>query len=295
MADWKITHRTLTLLLLLLSLAATAKKHAVYITMGQSNAEGRETIDKLPHELRQGYRHLRFANIRENSLWKFGERQLLEDRTWSFQDIVNGLIDRTAKQDFYAIKCTYGGTAIALHQTNPWIPTWNASVEYLDTARAYRGHEADGKAYKIGNSLALAFAEGFATLVAGELSHLKDGYEVKAILWHQGESDRKAGSQYYRNLATLIAYFRDTIFHITGDKRTRHLPVIIGTVSHLSRQYNAEVEAAQLRLDHEDSNLHLIDMSQAELKADQLHFDSLSTVQLGCKMFDKLVEIGSLK
>lgn len=289
--------KIIVLLLSAAALAAPAQKRAVYITAGQSNADGRERIAKLPEYLKAGkYSHLRFANVTGSAPSAFGDRNLLGEKRYAFQDVCNYWLDRASKQDFYAVKCAYGGTAIALGQTAPKVPVWNASTEYLDTARAYRGHTDGARGawpFVEGNSLAKSFASGFKALVDGELSKLADGYEVKAIMWHQGESDRRAGAQYYDNLKTLIAYMRNTIYEATGDEKALHTPFIMGTVCRRSRQYNAEVEQARRRLAAEDPDIHLIDMSRASLLPDQLHFDSLSTEYLGRAMYNMLVSIGA--
>ena len=279
-----------------------AQKRAVFITAGQSNADGRETIDKLPAYLKSGnYRHLRFANITSTGKSSFGDRNLLAEKRFAFQDVCNYLIDQHAKHDFYTIKCAYGGSAIALGQTAPKVPVWNASKEYLDTARAFRGWSADHPKgdgrwpFKEGNSLAKAFSTGFASLVDGELSKLKSGYEVKAIMWDQGESDRHAASAYYDNLKTLIACLRQSIFQKTGDKRSLQTPFIMVTVCHDSKQYSKEVEDAQYRLAKEDPDVYVIDMSKVSLRSDRLHFDSFSTEYLGKAMYNMLVKIGAVK
>lgn len=280
-------------LLMQVTLVASAQQRTVLITAGQSNAEGRESMAKLPTYLHSDkYRHLRYAFITDSARTRFRDRQLLQESHWAFQDVCNYLIDCHTSQNFYAIKCTYGGTAIALNQTPPETPTWNASPTYLDTAKAYRGHLADGKAFRCGNSLAKSFSEGFSSLVDGELSKIPEGYDVKAIMWHQGESDRNAAGAYYDNLKTLIAYMRNAIYERTGDPKDKALPIIMGTQSHDSQQYNPIVEKAQYDLVCTDPNVYMIDMSRATLKDDHLHFDSLSTEYLGRAMYDKLIELG---
>lgn len=285
-------------LLVAFSLAASAQTEpaSVFITAGQSNADGRARINTLPAAIREnGYKHLLFANITEGPKAGFSERKILKEKRWAFSDMVNYLIDQNTNEQFYSVKCAYGGTAIALGQRPPKVPTWNASEEYLDTARAYRGHLSDRVTMAHGNSLAMELAEGFGTLVDNVLSKLPQGYKVKAILWHQGESDRRAAKDYYKNFTTLIAFLRHAIYEKTGDKDALHLPVILGTVPHKSKQYSPIVEEAQMRAVKDDKNMHLIDMSEAELLDDQLHFDSLATEYAGRAYYNKLVDIGAVK
>lgn len=288
----------LVLFLAVVAMTAAAQKRAVFITAGQSNADGREYVSKLPSYLKSGkYNHLRFANVTSEAKTTFGDRNLLSGKRYAFQDITNYWIDQASAQDFYAIKCTFGGTAIALGQTAAKVPVWNASKEYLDTARAYRGQINGGSGswpFVEGNSLAKSFSTGVASLIDGTLSRLTDGYEVKAIMWHQGESDRKAAGQYYDNLKTLIAYMRQSIYDKTGDDKALTTPFIMGTVCRNSTQYSSVVEDAQRKIAAEDPNVYIIDMSKASLRSDNLHFDSLSTEYLGKAMYNVLVKIGAV-
>lgn len=282
--------------MLLATMTVSAQKRDVFIIAGQSNADGREEIEHLPSYLKDGkYNHLRYANVVAAARTSFGDRNLLKEKLYSFNDVCNYWIDKAEKQDFYSIRCTYGGTAIALGQTNIKLPVWNASKEYLDTARAYRGGANAGWPFREGNSLAKSLTSGFSSLVDGELSKLKDGYEVKAIIWHQGESDRAAADSYYDNLKTLIAYIRNSIYEKTGDKKALKTPFIMGTISHKSVQYSKGVEDAQYKIAKEDPNVHIISMKDASLRADNLHFDSISNDYLGKAMYNMLVKIGAVK
>lgn len=277
---------TLFFLLLGLPLLALAP---VFITAGQSNADGRVYVNQLPYYIKANdYRHLNFASVAGPEDGTFGPRNISSATRWAFQDVVNYFIDQRSTSDFYAVKCTYGGTAIALGQTAAKVPEWNASRAYLDTAKAYRGD------WTKGNSLAKSLTEGMRDLVNVTLSKLNGGYDVKAIMWHQGESDRKAADAYYDNFMTLVTYLRDSISNITGDEADRHLPVILGTISHKSKQYSSVVEQAQRKAAANDPNIYLIDMSDAGLREDNLHFDSAWTEYLGKKMFNVLVQIGAV-
>ena len=50
------------------------------------------------------------------------------------------------------------------------------------------------------------------------------------------------------------------------------------------------MEAAMKRLAKEDSNIYLIDMSDAELLGDRLHFNQISSDYLGKKMYEQIKE-----
>ena len=51
------------------------------------------------------------------------------------------------------------------------------------------------------------------------------------------------------------------------------------------------MEAGMRRLAEEDSNAYLIDMSDAELLNDRLHFNKKSAEHLGREMYKRLAEI----
>lgn len=58
----------------------------------------------------------------------------------------------------------------------------------------------------------LSFIQEIDMCIDKTLSRLKDGYQIDAFLWHQGESDYAKSKDYYRNLKTMVAYVR---MHLT--------------------------------------------------------------------------------
>ena len=67
-----------------------------------------------------------------------------------------------------------------------------------------------------GNSLLLSFIQEIDMCIDKTLSRLKDGYQIDAFLWHQGESDYAKSKDYYRNLKTMVAYVRMHLTEKTG-------------------------------------------------------------------------------
>ena len=111
-----------------------------------------------------------------------------------------------------------------------------------------------------------------------------------AILWHQGESDRAYGDKYYENLKAVVAYVRNHLSEKTGEDYSK-LPFIFGTVARKNKQYGSEVEEAIKRLAKEDKNAYLIDMSDAELMGDRLHFNQNSAEYLGKQMYEQIKKL----
>lgn len=272
---------------LAIGLSATARTQptpaSVFITAGQSNADGRASIDTRPSYLDGGYRFLRYANVTRASDGRFTDFEF--GKRFAFCDITNYYIEQALQRDFYAIKCAYGGTAIALRDTHPKHPVWWADKEWISRNKAYRGNIDEGK------SLTLALTEGFKDCVDSTLSHLPGGYDVKAIMWHQGESDHHEAAEYYRNFKEMILFMRQQIFRVTGKEKDLTLPFIFGTISHASKQYSEVVEEAQRRVASELPGVYLIDLSDAGLLGDGLHFDGPWTEYVGKVMYNKLVEL----
>lgn len=266
---------------------ATAQKPAsVYITAGQSNADGRERVSKLPSYMKQGYQHLRYANVTNSCDGTFGARTFNDKNgRYAFCDVTNYFIDQVANNDFYAIKCARGGTAIDTAATAANRPVWCADSAWIAANNAFRGDINTGK------SLTKSLTDGVAYCAATTLSKLQGGYDVKAIMWHQGESDNKQGGHYYKNFKDMITFMRNAIYQATGKEKDKTLPFIFGTVAHKNKQYSSEVEKAQKQVAAELPNIYCIDMSDAELLPDELHFDSAWTEYLGKMMYNKLVEL----
>lgn len=283
---------SLIILFMLTPLCALLAQKSVFITAGQSNADGRAYNSSAdgywPSYLTSApvYSYLHFAQIATdaNPQWKnsgIGNRL-------AFCDVTNYYLDQRLQDDFYSVKCTYGGSAIQPGATAAKVPCWYANLDdkaWEDTAHAAVSDVNYG-------SLSLALVQRFRMLAESTLSKIEGGYKVRAIMWHQGESDRGASAKYYDNLKNLILYFRQRIYEITGDEDALHLPFIMGSVCRKSTQYNKTVEEAHWKMTMDLENVYCIDMSNVPLRSDNLHFNSVSTEYLGICMFNKLVELG---
>ena len=283
-----------------LTLAVAQQKAPVFLYAGQSNADGREYTTNLPDYMKQGgalpsspYTHLKWASICGNpSKTAFDTRVFNSGERYAFCDVTNYWIDKAVSTDFYAIKCAYGGTAIAPGVTAEKLPIWYADAEWMTTHYAYKGDDITQAEYANYNSLTKNLTEGVASLIDGTLAALDAGYDVKAIMWHQGESDRNAAGSYYTNFKTMIQYMRQAIYEKTGDEADLTLPFIFGTVCRRSSQYSTGVEEAQKQVARDVENVYCIDMKNATLLSDNLHFDKQATEYLGKKMYNLLAELG---
>lgn len=287
--------------MLLTVTVAVADKVPVFIYAGQSNADGREYCQNLPDYMKDNgslpsspYTHLKFAQICGNPSKSTFDTRTFQggSERYAFCDVTNYWIDQAVTSNFYSVKCAYGGTAIAPGVTVAKLPIWYADATWMQTHNAYSGQDITQEAYANNNSLTKNLTEGVASLIDGTLATIDAGYDIKAIMWHQGESDRNAAGDYYVNFKTMIAYMRQAIYQKTGDEADLTLPFIFGTVCRRSSQYSAGVEAAQRQVAEEDDNVYLIDMKNATLLSDNLHFDKQATEYLGKKMYNQLVTLG---
>ncbi len=264
----------------------------VYIVAGQSNADGRVPLSQLPENVKaNGYRHC---------LWSYGSGDMLlasgrfspykphvakasdEDR-WGFDAILYQLLDSALDRPFYVIKQTVGGTAIdTLCQRSTRGMYWCAAPEYLA-----REHSAS----RGGHSLLLALKEQIDACIDSTLSRQPEGYEIRALVWHQGEGDKQQADCYADNFRQLVCAIRQHLVSKTGRRRYRHLPVICGTFAKGSRQGSPQVAKALYELQQADSHVYVVDAHDLTLLPDRLHFDAASAETLGRRMFGKLQEL----
>ena len=283
--------KLLFLLTLMISLSASAKKTIpVFITAGQSNTDGRIGNELLPDYIQQNkYKHCYWcynsgAHSMEGQFELFWPRIINKNKSgrWTYDAVTYYWLEQSLKEDFYVIKESLGGTAIDLSCGSNQKMYWCASPAYLDSVAASdRG----------GKSLLKALCENIDLAIDKTLSKKNGKYEFKAMLWHQGESDRHASRKYYENLKAVIAYVRQHLVEKTGDKRYANLPIILGGISHKSRGWSQGVEDAQKRLPAEDKNIHLVEVPNTEMQKDNIHFNAAGGEILGRKMYNKLVEL----
>lgn len=104
---------------------------------------------------------------------------------------------------------------------------------------------------------------------------------LKAILWHQGESDcdEKLAPAYQAKLERLIARFR-------SDLDAPDLPFLIGQLgqfenSRLPRQYVNLVNGAQIAVAKEISHIEFVTAAGLTSNGDNVHFDASSQREFG--------------
>ena len=244
----------------------------VILTAGQSNADGRVPLAELPEELKE-YKYCQWSYGSGDFETATGEFSPFRPRvakpgieqSWGFDAVVYHLLEQRWQRPFYVIKQTMGGTAIdttCSQSTHGWF--WSA--------------DAGGK----------SLLRAFCRQIDDCLPNLPAQYDIKCLIWHQGESDQQAADRYYDNLKTVVRHIRQHLVEKTGKKKYARLPVVCATFSKDSRQGSPVVADALFRLGREDADFHVVDASELPLLSDRLHFNAQGVQTLGQLVFDTL-------
>ncbi|MBR1548204.1 MAG: hypothetical protein IJ637_05705, partial [Prevotella sp.] len=293
--------KRLKVMMLLVLTAMTAQaaqeKAAVILTAGQSNAAGRADNATLPDYIQAlgaanggTYQHCLWSYTNggsrtqesEGVFRKFWPEREKAGKQFAFDAITYYWLEKAIQQPFYVVKHAMGGTSIDPMCQSSSDYHWSADPAWLaDNPSCNRG----------GKSMLKALCDN----IGASLDAIGTGkYDVKCLLWHQGESDRSGTGPdgYHDNLQAVIKYVRDYLVEKTGDSKYATLPIIAGTVPTNSKQYNKKVYDALFALQSEDANFHVVETSPGTFIGDQLHFDTNCAERLGIGMYNKMVALG---
>lgn len=110
---------------------------------------------------------------------------------------------------------------------------------------------------------------------------------IKAILWHQGESDANASgiSNRDQNLKTLFGSFRKDI----GNQK---LPILIGEIGSFSKEPElwAEINKANYKYIQEDKYADIVETADLKDNGDKVHFDGESQREMGKRFAKKYIK-----
>ncbi len=299
-----------SILLSVCSLTSFAQK-ALFLTAGQSNTDGRVTAEALPSYLKKASEyayvsfHSPYSSERLGKFYAYYSTSGTEGQPsrWAYDAVTYYYIGQALKDKFYVAKTSFGGTSIdpsvgnsgTLIDGTSWLPQygygyhWSSDPTFLSsTSIAGTTFEKNGTTYS-GQSLLLAWIANIdaaidAITVAGET------FDIKAIIWHQGESDKNVGDNYYSNLKSMVAYVRNHLAEKTGNAKYSTLPFFCGTVPHASSLYNSTVEKAFFTLEDEDKNFHVIDLRDLTMLSDNMHFDGPSCELFGKRLYNRMID-----
>ncbi|MDQ3291471.1 MAG: sialate O-acetylesterase [Bacteroidota bacterium] len=112
--------------------------------------------------------------------------------------------------------------------------------------------------------------------------------QVKAILWHQGESDANPTDipLYKTRLTNLFTQFRE----IMGD---RNLPIILGELGTFSKDKNEwrQINEQIHQYSSSDPNTTVVSTSDLKHKGDNIHFDSNSLRLMGQRYAQAYIQL----
>ncbi len=206
----------------------------VILTAGQSNTDGRVMNTELPQEILDNEYEFCQWSYGSGSLSGEGEFETFSPRIanernphrYAYDAIVYYKLEQFLKEPFYVIKESLGGTAIDTLCSSAQKMYWSADEAFL---------AANAAVDKGGRSLLKILTDNIDACIDNHLACLPQGYEIKVLLWHQGESDRHKAANYYDNLKLMIQHIRNHLVEKTGRKRYANLPVVIGGIPHHSR------------------------------------------------------------
>lgn len=253
-----------------------AQEYDIYILAGQSNMDGRGKSADLKPPLDGPQKNVRYF----------------------YQNGANGSKGWIDLAPGYSVAPNYKG-ALPSPTFGPEIGAGAALAKALPGKRIAllkisRGGTSLAKDWNIGTQgapntqgpLYQEFREG----VARALKALKDGgdtYVLRAMLWHQGESDAGSTEEVYtRRLADFIARMRE-------DLGQPELPFIIGEV--YDNKKRDAVRAAQLAVSKTVPHTALASAAGLKTWDNGTHFDAASQLTLGERLAAEALKLTSVR
>jgi len=266
---------SLTLLLIMLVSTARAEHYEVYLLAGQSNMDGRGAKKDLVGKL------TKWAKPQKDVLIRFSAGGLHR------KVMVNS--------GFLPLEPGYSGSLNNKSGTLP-TDTFGPEVSFGRTL-------ADGQP---GKHIALIkFCEGgtslqkdwdpndkeklyakFIEFVKSSLKELKDRddtYEIRGMIWHQGESDTSLKTEEYQTLLT------DLIKKVRADLVVKDIPFVVGEV--YDNRKRDMVRAAQKATAKEVPRVYFISAQNLKTLDSGTHFDAASQIELGKRFSEPLLKL----
>lgn len=260
----------------------------IILIAGQSNADGRVNINdtNTPYYISSGIlKNLDGSNIlsfNNTLLTDFdfsasgpngtGKEWVQSDNTnqWSFSHVASSLIESNGNSKIIVCQVTQGRTQLSpLPIQNSNIGSWSTDFDNV-----------------VGFKMLEALESKFNNLVS-YLNSQNISYNVKSLIWHQGENDYLVSinpnlslSQRQSALDNYQTDFESLISYVRAFTNKPNLPIVYGTVPSSSNWYSAEIRNAQLAVASNDNNAYCRDNNDLNL-FDGLHFDAASNITFG--------------
>ena len=254
---------------------------------GQSNAAGRAPFIRFPFDLcgesETPTSPFTLPNVQylgetedfgnsKNSFSNATIRQKYEaekdDNSWAFDSVIYGCLVNSSygkQSDIHVVKRAVGGTSIDLEGTTAmhWTPDFKTLTDSQSLLRSLE-----------------TYIRKAQTLQSSE-------YEIRAMVWHQGEGDCKTievANRYYANMKKMIAYIRGVV-------NNPYLLFYCGTISNNNKvdAYKNIVNAAINQIALEDPWVRVVNMNGAKLE-DNYHFNYKACIYFGKAVYNMMVE-----
>ena len=281
---------------------------AVFLTGGQSNTEGRIPNSELPAYLAVNGRALvsNHSTVSDSTeLGKFAA--WAPTGKWAYDTEVYYQIAQALETEFYVVKTSYGGTSVSpsvnnspsAHE-NAWLSGygagyhWSADADFLAaTSSAGRTFEQGGVTYD-GQSMLKAWIENIDASLDAIVASGKTP-EVKAIIWHQGESDNNNGN-YASDLTAVVTYIRQHVAAKLQNDDYLNLPFFCGNVPRRSSLFKVGLDRNFTAIEETSgNNMHVVDIYDLTMLSDNKHFDAASAITFGRRLFNRMVDEGVME
>lgn len=194
----------------------------VFLTAGQSNTAGRCMNDNLPDYIKalgSAYKYCNWSYT--NGATRLSDQEGVFRKFWpemessnnsgrfAYDAIVYYWLEQALQQDFYVVKHAMGGTSIDPSCTSSKDYHWSADATWL-AEHASCNEES-------GTSMLKALVSNIGKSIDALTAAGKTA-DIKAMIWHQGESDRSgtAPDDYHDNLKAVVQYVRNYLVTKTG-------------------------------------------------------------------------------
>ena len=265
----------------------------VIIVAGQSNTDGRIRIAETAFPYTLDHTMISYCNgdvngsypaVTEGSFSTYGCTPKSDaGECWGYDAIIYDNIQKAlgGNTDFYVIKQSKGNTAVNAMSTSGnnqhW---WSANPVWLDR---------NTSANQGGRSLLLALKDN----IDKSLKVFEDAgkeYDIKFLMWHQGEADRGKQNEYETQMKAVINYIRNYLVERTGNNKYSSLPVILGGIAVASSEYSLGVETGKQNIAAADANVYYAPTGtmtlDTDFRSDKVHFNATGANKLATTVWD---------
>ena len=258
----------------------------VILVAGQSNTDGRIAVSETAFPYDLNHTMMSYCNgvdyTTEGDFIAYGTKPKSDSgERWGYDAIIyNKVQEQLDGQDFYVIKQSKGNTAINTMCTGNKEHWWSANPVWLSR---------NTSANQGGRSL----LKGFLDNIDKSLKALEDAnkeYDIKFLMWHQGEADRGKQNEYEMQMKAVVNEVRNYLVKRTNNNKYSNLPIILGGIADVSKEYSAGVEAGKQSLAEADANIYYAPTGsltlETDFRSDQVHFNVTGAGKIANSVWD---------